>query len=100
MLRPRWTAVKLAVTTVMLTWIFYATLAEMVWMVKPVGLPTVPVCVLEPFRIANRYGLLAVMARGRYESDVQGAEDGQTWLVYRSGLYPAEASALHGDVAA
>jgi hypothetical protein len=41
---------------VMLTWIFYATLVEMVWMVKPVELPTTPVSVLEPFRIANRYG--------------------------------------------
>jgi lipase maturation factor len=81
-LRPQWKAVKLAVTAVMLTWIFYATTVEMVWMVKPVGLPTTPVSALEPFRIANRYGLFAIMTRGRYEIEFQGSEDGQTWLVY------------------
>src|SRR5216684_1684101 len=54
-------ALKLAVPAVMLTSIFYATLAQMVWMVKPLRLPTTPVSALEPFRIANRYGLFAVM---------------------------------------
>src|SRR5216684_831949 len=60
-------ALKLAVTAVMLTWIFYATLAQMVWMVRPWPRRTTPVSVLEPFRVANRYGLFAVMTRGRYE---------------------------------
>jgi len=58
-LRQQLSALRLAVTAVMLTWIFYATLAQMVWMVKPWPLPTMPVSVLEPFRIANRYGLFA-----------------------------------------
>src|SRR5260370_34011550 len=34
-LRAQVSALKLAVTTVMLAWIFYSTLAQMVWMVKP-----------------------------------------------------------------
>src|SRR6202045_4839892 len=34
-LREQLPALKLAVTAVMLTWIFYATLAQMVWMVRP-----------------------------------------------------------------
>ena len=34
-LRAQVSALRLAVTAVMLTWIFYATLAQMVWMVKP-----------------------------------------------------------------
>src|SRR5213082_3213922 len=48
-LYKQWAAVKLASTTVLLAWIFYATTAQMVWMVKPVNLPTTPVSALEPF---------------------------------------------------
>src|ERR1700675_1646639 len=75
-------ALKLATTAVMLTWIFYATLAEMVWMVKPLPLPTTPVSALEPFRIANRFGLFARMTRGRYEIEFQGSDEGQTWFFF------------------
>jgi hypothetical protein len=83
---------KLAVAAVMLTWIFYATLAEMVWMIKPVPLPTTPVAALEPFRIANRYGLFAVMTRGRYEIDFQGSDDGHTWVTYPFRYKPQDPS--------
>jgi hypothetical protein len=38
--------------------------------------------VLEPFRIANQYGLFAVMTRGRYEIEFQGSNDGQNWVAY------------------
>ncbi len=85
-------ALKLAVTAVMLTSIFYATLAQMVWMVKPWPLPTTPVSALEPFRIANSYGLFAVMTRGRYEIEFQGSEDGQTWVVYPYRFKPQDPS--------
>jgi hypothetical protein len=37
---------------------------------------------LEPFRIANQYGLFAVMTRGRYEIEFQGSNDGQNWTPY------------------
>ena len=57
--QKQWAALKLALTAVMLTWIFYATTVQMIWMVRPVELPTTPVAALEPFRIANRYGLFA-----------------------------------------
>ena len=74
---------KLALTTVMLIWIFYATTAQMLWMFFPrLPLPTSPVVALEPFRIANRYGLFAVMTRGRYEIEFQGSNDGQEWIPY------------------
>jgi lipase maturation factor 1 len=89
-------ALKLAVTAVMLTWIFYATLAELVWMFRPLPLPTTPVAVLEPFRIANRYGLFAVMTRGRYEIEFQGSDDGQTWLVYPFRFKPQDPSKAPG----
>src|SRR6266852_2577382 len=89
-------ALKLAVTAVMLTWIFYATLAQMVWMVKPWPLPTTPVSVLEPFRIANRFGLFAVMTRGRYEIEFQGSDDGQTWFIYPFRFKPQDPSKAPG----
>jgi hypothetical protein len=37
---------------------------------------------LDPFRITNRYGLFAVMTRGRYEIEFQGSNDGQNWTAY------------------
>ena len=68
---------------VMLIWIFYATTAEMIWILVPEApLPTSPVVALDPFRIANRYGLFAVMTRGRYEIEFQGSNDGENWMAY------------------
>jgi hypothetical protein len=40
------------------------------------------VLLLEPFRVANSYGLFAVMTRARYEIEFQGTTDGRTWLAY------------------
>ena len=77
-----WRAIGLAVSAVMLTWIFYATTAELIWMFSRVPIPSSPVVALEPFRIANQYGLFAVMTRGRYEVEFQGSEDGQNWRAY------------------
>jgi len=95
-LTKQWGALKLAVTAVILAWIFYATAVQMVWMVKPVRLPTTPVSALEPFRIANRYGLFAMMTRGRYEIEFQGSDDGQTWLVYPFRFKPQDPAKAPG----
>jgi hypothetical protein len=74
---------KVALTSVVLLWIFYATTAELLWMFWPqMPLPISPVAALEPFRIANRYGLFAVMTRGRYEIEFQGSNDGVNWTPY------------------
>jgi hypothetical protein len=75
-------AIKLALAGVMLTWVFYATTAELIWMFSRVPIPSSPVVALEPFRIANQYGLFAVMTRGRYEIEFQGSSDGKTWAAY------------------
>jgi hypothetical protein len=73
----------LCVAAVMLTWIAYTTTAEMLRMPWPdVPLPTAPIIALEPFRIANQYGLFAVMTRGRYEIEFQGSNDGENWTPY------------------
>jgi hypothetical protein len=51
-------------------------------------IPMAPVIVLEPFRIANQYGLFAVMTRARYEIEFQGTNDGQNWTPYRFRYKP------------
>jgi hypothetical protein len=81
-LRPKWSALKLTFSSLILVWLSYATTAELVWMFVRVPLPTSPVTALEPFRIANQYGLFAVMTRGRYEIEFQGSPDGQRWEAY------------------
>jgi hypothetical protein len=82
-IHKHWNSAKLGISAVMLTWIFYATVAELVWMFKrDFPLPASPVAALEPFRVANQYGLFAVMTRGRYEIEFQGSMDGQTWTAY------------------
>lgn len=44
--------------------------------------PDAPERLVEPFRIANRYGLFAVMTHQRYEIEFQGSNDGKTWTAY------------------
>ena len=81
--RQHLSAIRLAITAVMLSWIFYVTSVLLLWMFFPhLPLPTQPVAALEPFRIANRYGLFAVMTRARYEIEFQGSEDGKIWVAY------------------
>ena len=43
---------------------------------------TRPFRVLDPFRIANAYGLFAVMTEARYEIEFQGSLDGVLWVAY------------------
>ncbi|KAA6461287.1 lipase maturation factor family protein [Acidobacteria bacterium AB60] len=66
----------------LMIWVGYATTAELVNLVVPHALPIAPAAALEPFRIANQYGLFAVMTRGRYEIEFQGSRDGQNWEPY------------------
>ena len=74
---------KLGLSAIVLTWIAYATTVELMQMKWPEApLPSLPVTALEPLRIANQYGLFAVMTRGRYEIEFQGSNDGQTWTPY------------------
>jgi hypothetical protein len=73
----------LSVTAVILTWVFYDTAAEMLGLaLGRIPVPVTPIAVLEPFRIANQYGLFAVMTRGRYEIEFQGSNDGTHWRPY------------------
>jgi hypothetical protein len=67
-----------AVTAV---WIFWATVA-VAPPLRASGLFGAPARALAPFRIANPYGLFAVMTRARYEIEFQGTLDGRTWIAY------------------
>jgi hypothetical protein len=75
---PRW---RMAAAAIALAWIFYATVVP--WFAAGVRPLVLPVRLLSPFRIANRYGLFAVMTRERYEIEFQGSRDGgRTWISY------------------
>ncbi len=90
-------AIVFAVTAVTLAWIFYATtlpLIQMFW--RGVPLPEAPLTILEPFRIANQYGLFAVMTPHRYEIEFQGSNDGHTWVAYPFRYKPQDPSQAPG----
>lgn len=99
-LRIAHTALRIAVTivaAVILSWIFYAVTAQMLLMIVPdLGLPVTPIALLDPVRIANRYGLFAVMTRGRYEIEFQGSNDGQTWIPYPFRFKPQDVQKAPG----
>jgi lipase maturation factor 1 len=90
-------SLQLVLTGVMFTWIFYASTTLLVWMLWPgAPLPTAPTVALEPFRIADRYGLFATMTRGRYEIEFQGTQDGQHWVTYPFRYKPQDPSKAPG----
>jgi len=73
----RW---RMAASAVVMAWLLYATVVPyLAARVRPLELPA---RLLAPFRIANQYGLFAVMTRARYEIELQGSRDGQTWIAY------------------
>lgn len=75
---PRWRTIGAAAV---LAWIFYSTLVPYLLSRGP-ALLAAPARLLDPFRIANQYGLFAVMTRARYEIELQGSRDGKTWTPY------------------
>lgn len=79
-------------------WVFYATAAELIWMpFQNLYLPELPVEALEPFRIANQYGLFEVMTRARYEIEFQGSNDGGvTWIPYPFQNKPQDLNSAPG----
>jgi hypothetical protein len=54
------------------------------------------VTLLDPFRIANRYGLFAVMTRQRIEIEFQGTSDGVNWVAYPFRYKPQDVRARPG----
>src|SRR3984957_8665061 len=96
-LRQQFKYLEILITGVIFSWLFYASTVQMIWMIWPgFPLPTTPVAALEPFRIADRYGLFAVMTRGRYEIEFQGSTDGQNWLTYPFRFKPQDPNKAPG----
>lgn len=84
---------KRSLAGICLGWVFYAMTVLLLDSVIPsMPLPYGPVKALDPFRIANRYGLFAIMTRGRYEIEFQGTRDGTTWTPYLFRFKPQDAS--------
>ena len=76
-------AARRAVAAVSLGLVLFATATEMLAMVTRLPAPLMePAAMLQPFRIANQYGLFAVMTRGEYEIEFQGSQDGLHWTPY------------------
>jgi hypothetical protein len=88
---PRW---RLAGTAVALTWVLWAT----VFVFLPYGAGPLawPATALAPFRVANSYGLFAVMTRGRWEIEFQGTRDGRTWVSYPFRYKPQDPAEAPG----
>jgi lipase maturation factor 1 len=59
--------------------LFYASVAGELFAAAPLGWPARAVA---PLRIADPYGLFAVMTTARYEIEFQGSRDGRTWTPY------------------
>jgi len=83
-LTPAWLAtVWRGVAAIYLSWVAYATTVLLLSMLPYAPrLPLGPARALDPFRIANQYGLFAVMTHERYEIEYQGSDDGQNWTAY------------------
>jgi len=92
--RKRLTPVRRSIAGICFAWIFYAATSQLIWMFVPgIPLPVKPVEMLEPFRIADRYGLFASMTHARYEIEFQGSTDGKTWTPYPFRYKPQDVNA-------
>ena len=81
--RRFFTPVGRAMSAICLGTIFYAVTAQLIWTLIPdLPLPRQPVQWLEPFRVADSYGLFANMTHQRLEIEFQGSADGKTWTPY------------------
>jgi lipase maturation factor 1 len=76
-------------------WRYYASIVWILWLAygtvavflfagapDPIAWLRIPAEPLAHLRLANRYGLFARMTNVRYEIELEGTTDGQTWLVY------------------
>ena len=87
----RW---RVAVSAFVLCWILWATVFA--FLQSRPGPLAWPATVLAPFRIANAYGLFAVMTRGRWEIEFQGTTDGRAWVPYPFRYKPQDPAEAPG----
>jgi lipase maturation factor len=81
----------------LLAWVCYAMVFLMLQQIWPrLPLPVKPVAALEPFRIANSYGLFGRMTWARYEVEFQGSNDGTNWVTYPFRYKPQDLNKAPG----
>jgi lipase maturation factor len=79
-----------------LSWVAYATVVDFLFAQWPDSIVYLPARLLSPARIANRYGLFAVMTEARYEIEFQGTRDGTTWEAYPFRYKPQDVHVAPG----
>jgi hypothetical protein len=85
------------VAAIYLGWVFYATTVLLIAEITHLpGLLMAPAQALEPFRIANQYGLFANMTHERYEIEFQGSNDGEHWTTYPFRYKPQDLTKAPG----
>jgi uncharacterized membrane protein YphA (DoxX/SURF4 family) len=80
---PRWRRQLHGVAAGLLMYCTVAAFAVGGWLAWPARL-------LAPLRVANAYGLFAVMTRERHESEFQGTMDGEHWVAYPFRFKPQD----------
>ncbi len=95
--RKQLAPLRMTIAGICLFLVFYSATSQLVLMLIP-GFPVSEYLIdrLEPFRIANRYGLFAVMTHARYEVEFQGSTDGTTWTPYPFRYKPQDPSKAPG----
>jgi lipase maturation factor 1 len=82
-----------------LAWLLYANVFLILAQVlRGSPFPAKPVALLEPFRVANQYGLFGRMTWKRFEIEFQGSDDGTNWIAYpfrNKPQNPAEAPRIY-----
>jgi lipase maturation factor 1 len=82
-----------------LAWLLYANVfLILVQVLRGSPFPEKPVALLEPFRVANQYGLFGRMTWKRFEIEFQGSDDGTNWIAYpfrNKPQSPAEAPRIY-----
>jgi len=89
--RQFWSAVYIWLGAIVLAWLLYANVDIVLDRVLgAMPLPAQPVEALEPFRVANPYGLFGRMTWRRYEIEFQGSDDGVHWVTYPFRFKPQD----------
>ncbi len=94
----RWLRIeKMTLAAVFLGLILYVTGTQLIGMLVPgLPFPQAPARWISPFRVADSYGLFAVMTHARYEIEFQGSRDGKTWTVYPFRYKPQDVKSAPG----
>lgn len=96
-LRQFASAAHIWIAAIVLAWLLYAN-ADIVLdrVLGTAPLPGQPIALLEPFRVANPYGLFGRMTWRRYEIEFQGSDDGVHWTTYPFRFKPQDPAKAPG----